>query len=582
MGPAAGTIGSSVVPLVMRTVSAGARERGSALGQPMDVDLVVAHGDVVDGTGAARFRADIGVRDGRVVAVRRPQDGEPRGSATVDASGLVVTPGFVDTNTHADWAVTMPGADQLLSPMLLQGVTTVVGGGCGFSPAPVEPARLAVLEGLSQPLRPEGHEFGWVSFGEFVDACARRPLLVNVALMVGQQALRCAVAGTRPGPLSTAELAKMRGLAQAALDAGAVGVSANTGFVPGVYAGRHELRMLAEESAAAGGVFAAHARAYTRLSPAYPPLPWPEHHVRAVRELIAVARDTGVRMQVSHLGMVGRRTWQSAPTLLREIDRAAAAGADVGFDVVPYPLGVGPMQMVFPPWAVSGLARGELGTWARLRLGVLSRLQARLVGVGFGDVQLMGHVPPDLKPLQGLDFVAIATRLGVTPLAAQLEIARRTRLGAAVAVHTFSGDEHDDTPLRLLLAHPRCAVVSNAAVTSGGEPNPAAHGAFPRLLGRYTRELRLFSLEEAVRRATSLPADRVGLPDVGRIGEGQRADLLVIDPATVADGGWRRHPGGVPAGIHAVLVGGQVAARDSHVDPAVRVGRMLSRTAMRA
>lgn len=545
----------------------------------MDVDLVVANGDVIDGTGAARFRADVGIQAGRVVALRSPQHGELRGATTVDAAGLVVMPGFVDSNTHADWAVTTADADELLAPMLQQGVTTVVGGGCGFSPAPVEPQHQVVLESLSRPLRPDGHEFSWASFAEFLQVCADRPLLVNMAQMVGQQALRCAVAGTRPGPLSGGDLARMRELTHAALEAGAIGVSANTGFVPGVYADRAELRMLAGEAAAADCVFAVHARAYTRLSPAYPPWPGPGHHIRAVRELVALARSTGVRMQVSHLGAAGRRTWRSAPTLLNEIDQAAAAGADVGFDVVPFPLGVGPMQMLFPAWAVSRLAEGKLGIWTRLRLGMLSRLQTSLLGMDFGDVQLMSGVTADLKPLQGLDFAVIAAQLGVRPLDAQLDIARRTGLGAAIAVHTFSGDDTDDKPLQLLLSHPRCAVVSNAALTITGEPNPAAYGAFPRLLGRYSRELRLFGLEEAVRRATSLPAKRVGLADVGRVGEGARADLVIADPATIADSGWPQHAGGAPAGIRAVLVGGQVAAQDGHLVRSVRAGHVLRRTA---
>ena len=174
-------------------------------------------------------------------------------------------------------------------------------------------------------------------------------------------------------------------------------------------------------------------------------------------------------------------------------------------------------------------------------------------------MQLLGTAVPDLAPLSGLTFGAIAARLGISPVRAELEIARRTRLAGTVAIHAFSGDAAGDAPLRQLLAHPRAAVISNAALTAAGVPNPAAYGAFPRLLGRYARDHPIFPLEKAVRRATSLPADRIGLRDAGRIAEGYRADLVILDPATVADSGWPGQPPGPPAGIHGVLIAGRPA-----------------------
>lgn len=381
-------------------------------------------------------------------------------------------------------------------------------------------------------------------------------LPLNVALMVGQQALRCAVAGTRAGPLDRRELTHLRALVRDALDSGAIGVSGNVGFVPGVYADQAELRVLAEEAAAAGAVMSVHARAYTRMAPGYGLRPGPPHHIRAVRELVKLARRTGVRMQISHLAVVGRRAWPSARAVLDVFD---AADADVGFDVVPYPVGVGPLQMIFPSWAVPVLASGRADKWTRARITALARLQRRLVGLDHADLQLLGTAVPDLEPLSGLDFAAIAARLGTSPVEAEVEVARRARLAGIVAIQAFSGDATDDAPLRQLLGHPRAAVISNAALTAAGVPNPAAYGAFPRLLGRYARDHAVFPLEEAIRRATSLPADRMGLRDVGRIAEGYRADLVILDPATVADFGWPDYPAGPPAGIHGVLIAGRPA-----------------------
>ncbi len=520
----------------------------------VEVDVVVADGTVVDGTGEARFGADIGIRDGRIVGIRRSEGAALHGGTTIDAAGLVVAPGFVDSNTHADWVLTSPQRDQLLASMAQQGVTTVVGGGCGFSPAPVDAAHVKELQSLTGFLHGAGYRFAWTSFGEFVDTCGQPSPPLNVALMVGQQALRCAVAGTRPGPLTSGELARLRALVRDALGSGAVGVSGNVGFVPGVYADQAELRVLAEEAAAAGAVMSVHARAYTRLAPVYGLRPGPAHHIRAISELVELARRTGVRMQISHVGVVGRRAWPTARAVLDEFD---AADADVGFDVVPYPIGVGPLQMIFPPWAVPGRAGGRADARTQAKLAVLARLQRRLVGLDYDDVQLLGTAVPDLAPLSGLTFKAIAVRLGTSPVGAELEIARRARLAGLVAIHAFSGDATDDAPLRELLGHPRAVVISNAALTAVGVPNPAAYGAFPRLLGRYARDHAVFPLEEAVRRATSLPADRMGLRDVGRIAEGYRADLVIFDPAAVADSGWPDHPPGPPAGIREVLIAGR-------------------------
>ena len=525
----------------------------------MDVDVVVANGVVVDGTASPRFPADIGIRDGRIVAVSRNADVDLRAATTIDATGLVVAPGFVDSNTHADWVLTSPRRDALLAPLVAQGVTTVVGGGCGFSPAPVDPAHIEELRGLTGFLHDPGYRFAWSSFGEFTQACRRPEPPVNVALLVGQQALRCAVAGSRPGSLTASELARLRTLTREALQSGAQGVSGNIGFVPGEYADQAELEVLAGEAAAAGVVLAVHARAYTRLAPTSGLRPGPAHHIRAIRELVELARRTGVRLQISHVAVAGRRAWPSVDEVLAELD---TADADVGFDVIPYPVGVGPLQMMFPPWAVPALAAGRVNAWTRARLVALAALQRRLVGLDPDDLQLLNTTEPGLEPLFGLTFTSIANRLGRSPERAEIEIARRTRLAGTVAVHAFNGDAIDDSPLRRLLAHPNAAVISNAALTDTGAPNPASYGAFPRLLGHHARNHSVFPLEEAIRRITSLPADRIGLRDVGRIAEHYRADLVLFDPACISDAGWPENPAGPPVGIDQVLIAGRSARRN--------------------
>ncbi|HLN77472.1 MAG TPA: amidohydrolase family protein [Nocardioidaceae bacterium] len=310
------------------------------------------------------------------------------------------------------------------------------------------------------------------------------------------------------------------------------------------------------------------------MSTDYQPWPRPPHNIRAVRELATLAAQTGVRLQVSHVGLAGRRSWRLVDAVLEEVEDGKRAGGDIGFDVVPYPLGVGPMQMLFPPSSVQELQQGRLRRRTRSRLRLMAAVQPHLLGLGLGDVELLRSRDHRAAEFAGLDFTQIGRQLGKSPIDAQITVALQSRLGAAVALCGFSGDETDEGPLEALLTHRDAAVVSNAASSAEGVPNPTANGAFPRLLGRFVRQRRTLTLEEAVRRATALPAERLGVPGIGRITEGARADLVILDPATVDDGGWPKRPAGPPRGIHTVIVGGRVAAQRGTV-VSVGNGRLL-------
>lgn len=235
-----------------------------------------------------------------------------------------------------------------------------------------------------------------------------------------------------------------------------------------------------------------------------------------------------------------------------------------------------PYRLVFPSWAVEELQEGRLGRRTWLRLRVLSALQPHALGLGFDDVRLLRSADNRASELTGLDFSEIARRWGQSPIEAQIAVARESRLGAAVALSGFSGDETNEEPLGMLLRHKDAAVASNAAFTVNGTANPAAYGAFPRLLGRFVRDRRTLSLEEAVRRATSLPADRLGLGGIGRIIEGARADVVVFDPAIVADSGWPERPAAPSVGIDTVILNGRVAASHGTAVSAPN-GRVLRR-----
>lgn len=542
----------------------------------MELELIIRNGTIVDGTGRPRFRADLGLRDGQIAVVA---EGEPlQGRHVLDAEGLVVAPGFIDAHSHADWILPLPDHDAILAPLVLQGVTTVVSGQCGFSPAPVTGAAIPLADAYSEMLRDRAFEYRWRSFGELLDELERGGLLLNAAFLVGHGALRYAVMGDRTDAPDAKQLEDLCRGARQAMAEGAIGLSVGLAYAPGVFARNDELLPLLRVVAELGGVFTAHGRAYTWVSPFYSPMiGGTAHNIRSVRELLELGREAGVRLQLSHQIFAGRRTWRTHRTVLRDIERAAEAGQDVAFDAFPYTCGNTTINVVFPAWFLADYDRhiNDAGSLKRLRREI--DLERWTLGLSYGDITLLHVEVPELAELEGLDFAAIARRLGMPPFEAYLHVARASGGKARVLMHTYSGDERDETPLRAALSHPLCSFMTDTILTRYGKANPASYGTFPRILGRYSRDLGLFTLEEAVRRMTSYPAERMKLAGVGRIAEGAAADLVLFDPATVADRTSRERADAPPAGIHAVLINGQIVAQDGRLLPGPRRGRVLRR-----
>lgn len=544
----------------------------------MDFDLVVTNSTVIDGSGRPRFRADLGICDGRVMAIATGE--RLTGRQTLDATGLIVAPGFIDVHSHSDWILPLSDHDRILAPLLLQGVTTLVTGNCGFSPAPLTEESIPLLDGFSEMLRERAFPYRWHSLAEFLDVLDRDGLLLNAAFLVGHGALRYAVMGRRADGAAHPtpdEMDALRHLTRQALQEGAFGLSAGLSYAPGVFARNQELLALLQTVAEEGGIFTVHGRAYTWVSSFYTPMiVGTPHNVRSTRELLTLARQAGVRLQLSHLIFVGRHTWRTHHTVLRDIERAVAEGVDVAFDAFPYTVGNSTVNVIFPDWFLAGFEEKVNDAGALRRLKREITLLRWMLGLDYRDITLLWGRVPELATLEGLDFAAIARRLQMPKFEAYMHVARMSEGKARILLGTYSGDGGREEPLRAVLAHPLCAFITDTILTRRGKHNPASFGTFPRILGRYSRDLGLFSLEEAVRRMTSFPAERIGLADVGRIAEGHRADLVLFDPETVADNTTPDRPDAPPAGIRAVLISGQVVAQDGQVTGR-RCGRVLRR-----
>jgi N-acyl-D-amino-acid deacylase len=498
-------------------------------------DLVIAGATVVDGTGRPSFRGDVAIRNGRIAAVGGAR---AAGAARViDASGLVVAPGFIDVHTHADDMAARPDAPNFVR----MGVTTVIAGNCGGS-------ALDVGDALAR-IRDTG-------------------IAINYATLIGHNTVRRAVMGTVDRLPTPAELARMKSLVWKAMADGAVGFSTGLQYVPGTYATVPEIVELARVAANAGGVYASHMRNEgTQLE-------------AAVAETIRVGEMTGARVEISHLKVDSPKQWGASGRALALIDAARAKGIDVEADEYAYTAASSTLGIRFPAWVLEGgdakIAErlNDPATWARIKTEMARLLADRgLTDLSFGVV---ANYPPD-RALNGLSMRQVAMRLrGSESADAQFEAAREMLLagGAAMVYHLMSDDD-----VARIMKHPFVAVASDSGVLTFGEgvPHPRGYGDNARVLGLYVRDRHVLSLEQAIRKMTSLPAEHFRLAGRGVLKPGAFADAVVFDPARVSDPATYDNPHQYPEGIPYVIVNGVVVV-ERGMETAARPGQVIAKS----
>jgi N-acyl-D-amino-acid deacylase len=524
----------------------GARAGGD--GRPLEVKI--EGGAVVDGTGTAAGRADVGIRDERIVAVGDLS--RERAGTTVNASGRIVAPGFIDVHSHSDWQL---WANRRAESKIRQGVTTEVVGNCGFSPAPAAAERLDELRGFALHL-PKGLDFTWTTFQEYLQALDRGGLALNVVHLVGHGALRIAAMGFARRPPASGEMTRMQRLLADAMEDGAWGVSTGLIYAPGSFATTEELVTLSRAAARHRGIYASHVRGEGATL------------IEAVTEAIRIGREAELPVQISHVKAAGRANWGKVPAVLALIDAANEEGLDVTADCYPYTASSTSLRTLLPDWALEGgipamlsrLADAEVR--ARIRDELLSPGGGESMAVRVGWDNIMVAWAPTRREVQGERLGDLASG-GADPLDVAMDLLREEQ--GRVSVILFQMDEAD---LRHALAHSRVMVGSDGSALSphgelgSGRPHPRSYGTFPRVLGEYVREQRLLSLGKAIYKMTGLPARRLGLRDRGVIRPGAKADLVVFDPRRIADVATYQDPHRYPAGIDHVLVAGRFVLKD--------------------
>ena len=499
-------------------------------------DVLIAGGIVVDGTGAARFRADVAITNGRIVRVSRQPLHAQSATRVIDASGRVVASGFIDMHAHLDPLLRLPGAES----MVRQGVTTALGGPDGGSPVPL---------------------------GRYLDSAQALGLGINVAMLIGHNTIRQRVMGLANRAPTAAELDRMKGMVAQGMRDGAFGLSTGLRYLPGTFSKTDEVVELARVAADSGGIYTSHLREEGLGL------------IEGVAEAIEIGRRARIPVVLTHHKAVGQPMWGASVRTLAMVDSARAAGVDVMMDQYPYTATYTGISVLVP---ASALAGGDSAFFRRLtdtaqRRAIVDSIVFNLLNDrGGGDLRRVQFARVAWRPdLEGKTLYDWAVSNGDTTVraGANLVIEAIRRGGANAIYHVL-----DESDVERIMRHPQTMIGSDGRLVlpGDGHPHPRWYGTFPRVLGVYARDKGVLTLERAIHKMTDLSARRLGLTDRGRIAEGLVADVVVFDPATVRDRATFERPHQFPEGIDFVLVNG-VAVVDAGRFTDARPGRALRR-----
>ncbi|WP_375396574.1 amidohydrolase family protein [uncultured Sphingomonas sp.] len=533
-----------LLPLVALVLGAGPPA-------PPRYDVVIRNGTVYDGSGGAPFVADVAVTGDRIAAIGPHLAG--RGRTEVDARGRAVSPGFINMLAHPEVSLI---ADGRAVSDVAQGVTLeVMGEG---SMGPLSPAMKALAAKRQGDVR---YPVNWTTLGGYLAMLEKRGIAPNIASFVGAGTVRENLLGEADVQPTPAQLAAMQGLVRQAMEEGALGVTTALIYAPNTYAKTPELIALAKVSAACGGIYTAHIRSEgDRLE-------------EAVQETIDIARASGAPAEIYHFKQAGRANWGKIDRVIAMIDAARAAGTRITSDMYVYTAGATGLDASMPAWVQDGgleawIARlKDPATRARVKAEMLTPHPATwenlYAGAGPDGLLLLAFKNPKLKPLTGRTLAQVARERGTSPEDTAMDLVIED--GSRVGVAYFLMDEAN---VRRAVKLPWMSFGSDeeAPAPEGvfllSKNHPRAYGNFVRVLGHYARETGDVTLPDAIRRLTSLPADNLSLPDRGRLRVGAFADIVVFDPARVADHATYDNPAQLATGVDNVLVNGRFARRD--------------------
>jgi dihydroorotase/N-acyl-D-amino-acid deacylase len=500
-------------------------------------DIVITGGMVIDGTGAPAYRADVAIAGGRIAMLSRTPISASQGRRRIDATGLIISPGFIDLHAHLEPILTMPDAESAVR----QGVTLALGGPDGGGASPM---------------------------GPYLDRVSQLKLGMNVAFLTGHNTIRREVMGTANRAPTPVELQKMRSMVAVSMGQGAFGLSTGLRYIPGYYSSIDEVVALSRVAADSGGIYTSHLR---------------EEGVGlldGVAEALEIGRRAHIPVVLTHHKAVGQKAWGKSTITLAMVDSARKAGTDVMIDQYPYTASSTGFDVLVPPWALAG---GDSALKRRLADPVLKDsiedgvLDYLINDRGGGDLKRVqfSRVSWD-STLNGKTLYDYVVRQNVEPTlenAVPIVLDIVVKGGASTIFHVI-----DEGDVKRIMAHPQTMIASDGRLNRLGDavPHPRAYGTFPRVLGKYVREEHVLTLEQAVKKMTSMPATRLGLTDRGCLRAGCAADVTIFSAQEVSDVGTYADPHHYPKGIPWVIVNG-VPVVENGAFTAARPGKVLRR-----
>ena len=524
-------------------------------------DLIVRNARVIDGTGNPWFRADVAVEGDRIQQVGRVEGQAP---TVIDAQDMCLCPDFIDMHAHPDLTILYKDVQDY---KLRQGITTEVSGNCGFTAAPLNPDTQETLQKYVAFITPpSGVTWRWRTFGDYLNVVQASRPATNLAPLVGHGTLRIAVMGFEQRAPSPDELTRMKSLTAEAMDSGAFGLSTGLVYVPGTYAETGEIVELARIVSGYGGIYATHMRNEG------------DHLLESLEEAIEIGRHAGLPVQVSHHKASGPANHGKIRDSLALLEQARQEGLDITADQYPYTAGSTTLQSLLPAWAWA--QEGAVDetvhrlrdphTRETIRREMVAPSGEPQVGADMDNILVSSLVTQANQGFVGRSIGEIAGLRDQEPMEVVFDLL--VEESCAVGMISFSMSEED---VRTVMAHPT-TIIGTDGLYSSGNPHPRVYGTYPRILGRYVRDEKLLTLEDAVRKMTSFPARKLGLPNKGIIRPGAHADLVIFDPETVIDKATFRDPDQYPQGIPWVMVNGRVCVEGGQFNGRT-AGRVLTR-----
>ncbi len=574
-------------------------------------DILIKGGKIVDGSGTESYIGDVAIEQDKIVAIGNLKDAEAK--EVINAHGKVVCPGFVDPHSHADISLHKENAEELLTPLIKQGITTFIGGNCGMGLSPVlEPGKEAIYTYIEvfSSFNPE-KEFKWQTTAEYFDFLENKGIPLNSAILVPHGLLRLHAVGMVNRYATDEEIQKMSCALESSLDAGGIGMSTGLQYFPGSQSDTRELIELGRVLKKYDGIFTSHLRSYSNTLD------------KAIDEVATVAKENEIRAQISHLfwvpdmGFIGPfvrslirlmaqlAQWIPVPIPLEKPIKEAIEkivgnqekGVNVSVDVMPTTTGFTHLLAFFPPWALEG---GRADVLNRLKDRDLRKKMLHSIEhgkmewphtgpdswtlnlfrlMGWECAHIMAVVSEKNKRYEGMNLVDIAKERGVHPFDAACDLLLEEE-GHVLVFESIAEPDDLFTERTTFpsMAHPDVMISTDSILMGFGMPSPLFYGCYPRYLRRYCKELKLVKLETAVRKCSGLPAEHFRLKQRGLLKEGYYADVLVIDMDRIDSKACFRKPTETPVGVDEVIINGKRVVKEGNFQKGLNAGSLLRHT----